>query len=141
MKFKTDEEIKKLRSLELYLKKYVSPYWKKIIIKKFKVITSMSSGIDTQPVDAYRIIGKQLIRIELVEELNKIIMEQVSCYQFLRVWVRELYMLWKLSHEMLSNARQMVRALNARGIYSGYYDPESEEKEKTDEQNVVSNRD
>jgi len=142
MKFKTDEEIKKLRSMKEYLTKFVSPHWKKIIIKKFKVITSMSSGIDSQPVDGYRLIGQQIIRIELIEELNQIIIEQTGRgYQFIRVWVRELYELWKLSHEMLDNARKLIRGLNYRGIYSGFYDPKFEEKEKSNEQEMVSNRD
>jgi hypothetical protein len=143
MNFKTDEEIKKLRSFEYYKEKIknIHPSWKESIIKKFKVITSMSSGIDSQPVDGYRLIGQQIIRIELIEELNQIIIEQTGRgYQFIRVWVRELYELWKLSHEMLGNGRQLVRTLNARGIYSGFYDPKSEEKEKSNEQEVVSNR-
>ena len=132
MKFKTDEEIKRLRSVELYLKNYTSPYWKDIIVKKFKVIISMSSGMDSQPVDAYRLIGQQVMRIELVEELNQIIMDQCGRgYQFIRVWVKELYELWKLSHEMLGNAREMVRALNARGNTTGFYDPEAPESKTT----------
>lgn len=143
MKFKTNEDIKRLRSLEYYMEKIknLPPSWKESIIKKFKVVSSMGSCTDSQPVDAYRIVGQQIIRIELIEELNKIIIEQTCNYQFIQVWVRELYELWKLSHEMLGNGRQLVRALNARGIYSGYYDPKSEEKEKSNEQEVVSNRD
>jgi hypothetical protein len=132
MKFKTDEEIKRLRSMKLYLENYISPYWKKIIVKKFKVINSMSSGMDSQPVDAYRLIGQQVIRIELVEELNQIIMDQSGRgYQFIRVWVKELYELWKLSHEMLGNARQMARALSARGNTTGFYDPDDPEPKTT----------
>lgn len=131
MKFKSDEEIKRLRSMKVYLSKYISQYWKDIIINKFKVINSMSSGMDSDLVDAYRLIGQQVTRIQLIEELNAIIVDQVCSYQFLKVWVRELYELWKLSHEMLSNARLMVRALNARGIYSGFYDPEAPEAKTT----------
>jgi hypothetical protein len=143
MNFKTNEEIKRLRSLEYYMEKIknLPPSWKEAIIKKFKVVSSMGSCTDSQPVDAYRIIGQQIIRIELIEELNKIIIEQTCNYQFIQVWVRELYELWKLSHEMLDNGRKLVRALNYRGIYSGFYDPKSEEKEKSNEQKVVSNRD
>jgi hypothetical protein len=125
MNFKSNEDIKKLRSLEYYLdpRQKISPYWKEIIIRKLKAIFAMPSGIDSEPMDAYRVIGQQSIRIELIEELNSIIMEQTTNYHFIKVWAKELYELWKLSHEMRDDARSMALSLRANGFTDGFYDP------------------
>lgn len=127
MKFKSPEDIKRLRSLKFYLeKKHLSPYWKDIILKKLRAIFIIPSGMDSDPIDAYRMIGQQVIRIDLIEEVATIISEQCSISYYCKEWARELYELWKHSHELKENAIILVRALRQRGISDGFYTPEKD---------------
>lgn len=131
MNFKSEQDIKRLRSLEHYLKHIKDDHFKGIITKRLKAIFLMTSGLDSQPMDAYRIIGVATVKVMQLEEINKLIMEHTTSYSVIIPWARELYEVWMHNHKLKAYAIDMVLSLKSQGITDGFYTPESTEKEVT----------
>jgi hypothetical protein len=110
--------------LDYYLKKVINPDAKAAIAKKLKMIFSMHAEFDTDPVDHYRYLGVQTIRLQLIKEVNKMIMDHIGRSTFLLPWARELYEFKALCEDLIKNTEEMLRSLIAHGIYDGFYVPE-----------------
>lgn len=128
MNFRSEQDIKRLRSLKYVLEMKMHDTHRAIIVKKLKTIFTYFPVIDKQPVDAYRIIGLMTVKIQLIEEVNKLIAEYTTSYMMVIPWVRELYELWMHCHQMKELATTMTLALLSRGISSGFYNPEELDK-------------
>lgn len=110
------------RKLEYYLKQQMHPSHKKVVDKKLKELLSYKPEIDSEPLDCYRLYGQSSIRIELIEELNKLIMEATGqSYLCLQYWAQELWDLREHYREMLSTSRAMIYSLIAHGHPDGFY--------------------
>jgi len=130
MNFRSEQEIKRLRSLKYVLELKMHDTHKAIIIKKLKAIFTYFPVIDSQPVDAYRIVGLMTIKIQLIEEVNKLIAEYTTSYMMVIPWVKELYELWMNCHKLKELATSMALGLLSKGISSGFYNPEEFDKLK-----------
>ena len=108
----------------------ISDQSKEIIQKKLKVITSFSNENDSQPMDFYRYLGQQTIRLQLIKELNKFINDQTNHYQTIIVWSSELWNLKENCEKLISLTNEMLRSLIHNGDISGFYDTNND-KEKS----------
>jgi hypothetical protein len=115
------------RSLKFYLSKLMKDSYKEAIIKKLKVLCSFDVGIDSDPIDAYRLRGRIETKIEMIEEVNNIMMRAVSTFYHIREYAKELYELKSLCKEQLSSSISMINALVAQGNLSGVYTPEPDD--------------
>lgn len=115
------------RKLDFYLSKIVHPNDKERIIKKIRSMMSLPRGIDSDPIDAYRLYGLQIVIVDKIAEVNKMIMEVAGRSQYVREWAQELWDLHELHTEQMKNARVMIEGLIAHGNVDGIYN----EKEDT----------
>jgi hypothetical protein len=119
----------RLSTLKYYLEKVTDPKAKKAIAKKLKMVLSMHSEFDSDPIDYYRYYGVQAIRLILIKEVNKMIMDHIGRYTYLIPWARELWELKVACEQLLGTTEQMLRSLiahdNPSGLYSGGPLPES----------------
>jgi len=115
-------------SLKYYLdKKSIPADVKKIIEKKFKILSSMCKGIDSDPPDFYRYLGQQTIRLKLIEELNTFIMEYACSFTMIRPWAAELWELRENCLDLIKTTEEMLRSLLHNGISTGMYqEPEKD---------------
>jgi uncharacterized coiled-coil protein SlyX len=114
------------------MEKIRSDHARQAIGRKFRAVLDLNEEIDNKPVDAFRLIGKLAVRIQLIEELNKIITEHSTNYYTISVWVKELYELRELCRQQLSSSTQMARALISRGMLDGMYREDWEKPEPTE---------
>ena len=113
---------RKYRSLKEYLSKPMHPSYKAAIEKKLKLLLSMPSEPDSQPFDAYRFYGMQIVRRDLIAEVNKIIMEAVgTTYIYLQNWAQELWDLHEICRAQAKTSREMIDSLIARGHVDGFF--------------------
>jgi hypothetical protein len=113
----------RLCSLKYYLEKVTDPKAKKAIAKKLKMVLSMHSDFDSDPIDYYRYLGVQTLRLVLIKEVNKMIMEHIGRYTIYTPWARELWELKVACEQLLETTEQLLRSLiahdNPSGLYSG----------------------
>ena len=131
MNFKSEQDIKRLRSLADCLNRPMHETHKNIILKKLKAIFSHRPLLDSDPVDVYRIIGLASVKIQLIEEVNKMIAEHTTSYMMVIPWVKELYQVWMNYQTMKEQATIMALALLSQGNYTGFYKPEKESELKS----------
>lgn len=115
-----------LTSLSVYLKRVKSDQARESIAKKLKRVLDLNTEVDSEPVDAFRMLGKVTIRIQLIEELNKFIMEHATTYSYAMPWARELWELREHCRELVGTSTQMCRALIFKGHLDGLYSPKTE---------------
>jgi len=125
MNFKSEKDIQILRPLKRYLDAPMHPSLKKAVIRRLKIINRSSSGLDSEPFDVYRIIGAMTIKIQIIEEVNKMLTSNVYNYMLIVPWSRELYMLWMNCHKQLESATQAAQALVFHERYDGIMPDES----------------
>lgn len=114
-----------LTSLSVYLKRVRSEPARKSITTKLKRVLDFNTEIDSEPVDAYRMLGKVTIRIQLIEELNKFIMEHATTFSCAMPWARELWELREHCKKQAMLSTEMARALIFRGHLDGLYREDS----------------
>jgi hypothetical protein len=121
----------RLQRLEYYLKKVQNPEAKTAIAKKLKMIFSMHSEFDSDPVDYYRYLGVQTIRLQLIKEVNKMIMDHIGKYLTMVPWALELWELKEECKNLIKTTEEMLRSLIAHGSYGGHYRPEDHPSKPT----------
>ena len=119
------------KSLKIYLTQIKDTRARDAVVEKFKRLLSIKSSIDSQPVDAYRMLGRTMVQIQLVEELNSFIMEHATHFSYyVKTWTKELWDLRKLYKEQQDSSTEMCRALIFQGHLDGLYTPEQTSTEK-----------
>lgn len=126
----------RLQRLEYYIKQVQNPDAKLAITKKLKMIFSMHSEFDTDPVDYYRYLGVQTIRLQLIKETNKMIMDHISRYTCIIPWALELYQLKEACETLIKQTEEMLRSLIAHGFSDGHYRPEDYPSKPTTSENA-----
>lgn len=122
-------ERKPLTPLSVYLKKIKSDHTRKALAKKLRRI--MSLGTDETKgttIDAYRMLGKATLQVQLITELNKFIMDHVTCYKMITPWAKELYEYRELYQNMVKLSNDLCRALIFKGHLDGLYTEGQEEQ-------------
>jgi hypothetical protein len=116
-------------SLSVYLNKIKSEHARKAIAIKLKRIMSLSTE-ETKgtTVDAYRILGKATLQIQLITELNQFIMSHVTCYMYITPWAKELWEYREHYQSMIKLSTDMSRALIFKGHLDGLYTEGQEEQ-------------
>jgi hypothetical protein len=122
---------KRLQPLSYYLNQAMHPDAKKAITKKLKLIFSMHVEFEIETADYYRYLGVQIIRLQLVTETNKMIMDHIGRYTCLIPWARELWEFKGLCETLIRNTEEMLRSLLAKGISDGHYHPVDTELKPT----------
>jgi hypothetical protein len=114
---------KRLMPLKYYLDQAMHPDAKKAIAKKLRMIFSIHEEFEIESADYYRYLGVQVIRLQLVTETNKMIMDHIGRYTCLIPWARELWEFKVLCETLIKNTEEMLRSLLAHGISDGHYLP------------------
>lgn len=119
---------KPLTSLRIYLERIKSDHTREAISKKLKRIISLSPvEIDGSTVDAYRILGKATIQLQLITELNKFVMDNVSCYSsMITPWAKELWEYREHYMALVDLSTKMSKALIFKDQFDGLYTPQQE---------------
>jgi hypothetical protein len=114
------------RSIRIILTAKVSDWVKEAIGKQFRVILSFPDHNDRQPMDLYRYLGQQTLRLQLIHELNRFINEQTSNYYSINTWYKELWELRVNCEKLVTLTNQMIRGLIQQGNQTGIYDESKE---------------
>lgn len=119
---------KPLISLRIYLERIKYDHTREAISKKLKRIISLSPvEIDGSTVDAYRILGKATIQLQLITELNKFVMDNVSCYSsMVTPWAKELWEYREHYMALVDLSTKMSKALIFKDQFDGLYTPQQE---------------
>lgn len=119
---------KPLISLRIYLERIKSDHTREAISKKLKRIISLSPvEIDGSTVDAYRILGKATVQLQLITELNKFVMDNVSCYSsMITPWAKELWEYREHYMALVDLSTKMSKALIFKDQFDGLYTPQQE---------------
>jgi hypothetical protein len=112
---------KRLRPLRFYLDKVIDSNVKIRVSKKFKEICSMHLEFDLESADYYRYLGVQVIRLQLLHDVNRLIMDHIGRSTYLLPWARELWEFKVLYEELIKTTQEMLRSLLAHGISDGHY--------------------
>lgn len=124
-----DERKPQLTSLSVYLKKIKSDHAREAIAKKLRRIMSLSTDeTKGSTIDAYRMLGKATLQVQLITELNKFIMDHVTCYMMITPWAKELWEYREHYNELVKLSNDMSRALIFKGHLDGYYTEGQEEQ-------------
>lgn len=122
-------EKRPLTSLKVFLDRIKSDHTRKSIATKLKRVMDLNTEIDSDPIDAFRLLGKVTIRIQLIEELNKFISEHAAVTYSVS-WTRELWELREHCRKLVASSTEMCRALIFQGHPDGLYTPEQTSTEK-----------
>lgn len=114
------------RPLRWVLTAKVSGWVKESIRKKLREILSFPNSSDSQPLDLYRYLGQQTMRLQLIHELNKFINEQTQNFNYINPWYKELWELKLNCEELICTTNKMIRGLIQRGNQTGIYDASKE---------------
>lgn len=117
-------------SIGVYLKRKGIP--KEVALKfaeKYKVIGELCGKLDYDNIDLYRSLGTQVIRLQLINELQDYLMRYVNRYHTIKVWPKELWELRVNCLKLMELTQKMIRALIANGNKSGIYKKDDIEKE------------
>jgi len=117
------------QSIRFVLTAKVGDRVKEKIVRDLKQILSFSSSPDSQPPDYYRMLGQCTVKLKLINELNKFINDQTSRYSHIVIWYKEMAQLREHTEKQISLCQKMIRGLMQEGIYTGFYEPPTEEKE------------
>jgi hypothetical protein len=115
-------------SIRYYLGKKMPEEAKNEITKRFKILSSMCKGIDSDPPDYYRYLGQQTVRLKMIEELNTFIMEYACSYSMIRPWAAELWELRENCIDLIGTTNEMIRSLLHNGITTGIYQEPTKEE-------------
>jgi len=113
---------KPLRNLPLkhYLERPMHESYKKAIQDKLTLVFSFPRTPDSDPIDLYRYHGQQVIRLEIICELNTLIMNACTPYSYLRPWARELFELKENCEELIKTTKLMIRAMISNKDITGF---------------------
>jgi hypothetical protein len=127
------------RSIRSYLDQIKDDKIKDRIIIMYKELSGIPTQPDSQPMDYYRHLGMQTVRLDLVTELNKFIMEHACNYSFHLPWCKELWEMRCNTIEIISSVNAIIRALIYQGIPSGLYSESDTKKEEKDVTGIFQN--
>ena len=119
---------KPLISLRIYLERIKSDHTREAISKKLKRIISLGTPeTEGSTVDTYRILGKATIQLQLIIELNKFVMDNVSCYSsMITPWAKELWEYREHYMALVDLSTKMSKALIFKDQFDGLYTPQQE---------------
>ena len=127
------------RSMRSYLNQIKDDKIKDRIVKMYKELSSIPSQPDSEPMDYYRHLGMQTIRLDLITDLNKFIMEHACNFSCLIPWCKELWEMRCNTIDIISTVNTILKALIYRGIPSGLYTESDSKKEANDATRILQN--
>ena len=114
--------------LSVYLNKIKSDHTRQAIAKKLRRIMSLSTEeTKGSTIDAFRLLGKATVQLQLITELNKFVMDNVSCYSsMITPWAKELWEYREHYMALVDLSTKMSKALIFKDQFDGLYTPQQE---------------
>jgi hypothetical protein len=108
--------------LSVYLNKIKSDHTRQAIAKKLRRIMSLSTEeTKGSTIDAFRLLGKATLQVQLITELNTFIMGHITSYMMTTPWAKELWEYREHYVQLVKLSNDMCRALIFKGHLDGLY--------------------